>query len=297
MALGLGSKSLTWFDGKWHEGDHPVISATDHAAWLGSQVFDGARWFDGVTPDLDLHCARLLQSAKSFGMEPDITAEKLVELALEGVERFAPEDTALYIRPMMWARHSTSGIIDAEPDSAVSAMCIEEFPMPSISDYSLTVAPYRRPRQDMALTEAKASCLYPNNARISKWARDRGFSNALSLDIDDNVAETASSNVFAVYGKTVSTPEPTGCFLNGITRQRVIGLLRDNNVEVVERAMSVEDFEKADEIFVTGNIGKVTPVSRFQNRDLGAPKTAVLARELYFEYAHANGKPRLVKTA
>lgn len=286
--MALGGKSLTWFEGQWHEGDHPVIAATDHVAWLGTQVFDGARWFDGVMPDLELHCARLIRSAKALGMVPNVSEDELMVHILEGVRRFAPDKTALYIRPMMWSRDGSDGIIDLDPDSTACAICIEELPLPSIEGFSLTVAPYCRPRQDMALTEAKAGSLYPNNGRIMRWARERGFSNALSLDVDGHVAETASTNVFAVRDGVVFTPKPNGCFLNGLTRQRVIGLLRDSNVEVVETSMTVGDFDMADEIFATGNIAKVMPVSRFKDRELGLGHVSMKARQLYFDFAHGD---------
>jgi branched-chain amino acid aminotransferase len=137
----------------------------------------------------------------------------------------------------------------------------------------------------MALTEAKAGSLYANNARIMAYARNRGYSNALSLDIDGNVAETASTNVFLARDGVVFTPVPTGCFLNGLTRQRVIGLLRADGVEVAETSLTLEDFRKADEIFATGNIAKVMPVSKLEDRDLGIGPLSKRARDLYWDFA------------
>ncbi|SEO83633.1 branched-chain amino acid aminotransferase [Salinihabitans flavidus] len=283
MAVGKG-RVLTWFDGAWQDGNQPIIRAADHVAWLGSQVFDGARMFEGVMPDLDLHCARLIRSAEALGMVPNTTGPALTDIVREGAARFSP-NAELYIRPMMWACDSAGGVIDLDPESTAFAVCIEEMAMPPIEGFSLTVSPYCRPRQDMALTEAKAGSLYPNNARIMAHARKRGFSNALSLDIDGNVAETASTNVFMVRGGVVFTPEPTGCFLNGLTRQRVIGLLREDGVEVVETTLRVEDFHAAEEIFATGNIAKVMPVSRFETRDLGIGPVTRRARALYWDFA------------
>lgn len=283
MAIGNG-KIITWFDGDWHEGNLPIIRAADHVAWLGSQVFDGARRFQGVMPDLDRHCARLIRSARVLGMNPVTTAPDIEALVRDGVNYF-PDDATLYIRPMMWSCDSAPGIIGIDPDSTSFAICIEELGMPSIENYSLTVAPYRRPRQDMAMTEAKAGSLYPNNARVTSYAHEHGFSNALSLDIDDNVAETASSNVFMVRDGAVFTPVPTGCFLNGLTRQRVIGLLRADGVEVVETSLTVENFRTADEIFVTGNIAKVMPVSKLDERELGFGPLTRRTRELYWDFA------------
>lgn len=282
--MAVGKEIVTWVDGAWHRGNAPIIGAADHAAWLGSQVFDGARQFEGVRPDLDLHCERILRSAQAMGMIPPVDAAHVQGLMEEGCGMFAP-DAALYLRPMMWSRESTPGIIDAVADSTGFAICIEVLPMPEPGAFSLTVSPYCRPRPDMAMTDAKAGSLYANNARIMAEARSRGFSNALSLDVNGHVAETASTNVFMVRDGVVFTPVPNGMFLNGITRQRVIALLRADGVEVVETALTLADFDAAAEIFVTGNIAKVMPVARYEDRDLGAPRIGALARALYWDYA------------
>ena len=289
--MAIGGRILTWWEGAWHEGNIPVIRAADHVAWLGTQVFDGARKFDGVMPDLDLHCERLTRSARALGMETDMTGAQIEAIVRDGVACY-PAEAELYIRPMMWACDGSPGIIDLDPTTTAFSICIEELPMPAIEGFALTVAPFCRPRQDMALTEAKAGSLYPNNGRIMAYARARGFNNALSLDIDGFVAETASTNVFAVKDGVVFTPVPNGCFLNGLTRQRVIGLLRENGVDVREGQLTLADFEAADEIFCTGNIAKIMPVSRFQERILGIGPVTRRARELYFDFIHSLGQPR-----
>ena len=235
--MAVGKQIATWFEGKWHRGNVPVIRAADHAAWLGSGVFDGARQFEGRRPDLDLHCARIVKSAEAMGMIAPVDGDTVRGLLEEGCALFDKND-ALYLRPMMRACDSTPGIIDLEPESTGFALCIETLPMPEPGSFSLTVSPYCRPRPDMALTEAKAASLYANNGRIMADARKRGFSNALSRDFEGNVAETASTNVFAVRDGVVFTPVPNGTFLNGLTRQRVIGLLRDDGVEVVECSLA-----------------------------------------------------------
>lgn len=284
--MAVGKEIVTWFEGKWHKGNLPVIGAADHAAWLGSGVFDGARQFEGVRPDLDLHSARIVRSAEAMGMVSPVDGDTVKGLLEEGCKLF-PEGTDLYLRPMMWAKESTPGIIDPDPESTVFSICIETLPMPATGSFSLTVSPYFRPRPDMALTEAKAASLYANNGRIMADARRRGFSNALSRDFEGNVAETASTNVFLVRDGTVFTPTPNGTFLNGLTRQRVMGLLREDGVEVVECTLSVEDFHRAEEIFVTGNIAKVMPVARFEDRDLPQGPLTTRARETYWDWAHS----------
>ena len=289
--MAIGGRILTWFEGKWHEGNIPVIRAADHAAWLGSQVFDGARRFEGVMPDLDLHCERIVRSAEALGMNAPVTADRIKEIAVSGAAR-VDIGLDLYIRPMMWASDGSPGLIDPDPESTAFAVCLEVMPMPSSDGYSLTLAPFIRPRQDMALTQAKTGSLYPNNARIMAWARERGFSNALSCDVEGFVAETASTNVFMARGGSVFTPVPNGCFLNGITRQRVIRLLRADGIDVHETRLTIADFDSAEEIFVTGNIAKITPVSRYQKRVLGKGRITMRARKLYWDYAHSRRKPR-----
>jgi len=284
--MAVGKDIATWVEGRWQRGNLAVIGAADHGAWLGSGVFDGARQFDGCRPDLDLHSARLIASARAMGMVPNLDAATVQAILEEGCKLFPP-GAALYLRPMMWAADSAPGIIDLVPESTRFAACIEVLPMPRPGGFALTVSPYTRPRPDMALTEAKAASLYANNGRIMAEARARGFHNALSRDVNGHVAETASTNVFAVRDGVVFTPVPNGMFLNGITRQRVIGLLRADGVEVVETAMTVEDFHAAEEIFVTGNIAKVMPVARFEDRALPPGPVGARARSLYFDYAHS----------
>ncbi len=284
--MALSNNIVTWYEGKWHRGNAPIIGAADHAAWLGSQVFDGARQFERVRPDLILNCHRIVASAEAMGMNSPVSAETVFGLIEEGCKMFDP-DAALYLRPMMWAREGTPGIIDIDPDSTGFAICIEELPMPEIGTFSLTVSDYRRPRPDMAMTMAKAGSLYAHNGRIMADARKRGFSNALSLDIDDHVAETASTNVFLVRDNEVLTPVPNGTFLNGLNRQRVIKLLRADGVKVTETSLTVEDFAKADEIFATGNIAKVMPVARFEDRIMPDCPMTMRARCLYWDFAHS----------
>lgn len=284
--MAVGKEIVTWFEGRWHRGNAPIINAADHAAWLGSAVFDGARQFEGVRPDLDLHSARIIRSAQAMGMVAPVDAATVQGLLEEGCKLFPP-DAALYLRPMMWACDSTPGIIDLVPESTGFAICIETLPMPEPGSFSLAVSPYFRPRPDMALTEAKAASLYANNGRIMAEARARGFSNALSRDPEGNVAETASTNVFMVRDGVVFTPVPNGTFLNGLTRQRVIGLLSGDGIEVVETTLTIDDFHRAEEIFVTGNIAKVMPVARFEDRALPPGPVATRARQLYWDWAHS----------
>ena len=280
------SQTWNWFEGAWHEGNPPIIGPRSHAAWLGSSVFDGARVFEGVMPDLDKHCARVNRSAGSMGLKAKMDTQAIMDLVREGVGKFSP-GTALYVKPMYWGEAEGASTIVPDPESTGFCLSLFEAPMPTPGGFSVTKSPFRRPTLESMPTDSKAGCLYPNNARVLREARARGFDNALVCDALGNVAETGTSNVFMAKDGAVHTPAPNGTFLNGITRQRVIQLLRDDGVEVVEGTLTYEDFLGADEIFISGNYFKVMPVLRIDSRDLQPGPFYRKARDLYWSFAHS----------
>lgn len=283
--MAVSSTIRTYFNGSWHDGDVPIMKAADHAAWLGSSVFDGARFFNGVTPDLDQHCARTNASARALMMEPTISSEEMVEIAKEGLKGFA-DGAAVYIRPMYWATDGDASLIAPEADSTQFALCLEEIPMaPASATATLTRTQFRRPVLENAVVNAKAGCLYPNNARMLREARSKGFTNALALDAMGNVAETATANIFMVRDGEVFTPIPNGTFLAGITRARHIQNLKADGVTVHETVLGYKDFEEADEVFMSGNMSKVTPVVSFDDRQYQVGPVAKRVRDLYWDWA------------
>jgi branched-chain amino acid aminotransferase len=278
------SQTWTFFEGDWHDGNVPIMGPRTHAAWLGSVVFDGARAFEGVAPDLDRHCARVNQSAINFKLKPVVDTGIWLGLAREGIARFDPK-AELYIRPMYWPQTGSGVLFDAETTNW--CLCIYVAPMPPPSGSAITLSPFRRPTAETAPVDAKAACLYPNNSRALLEAQQRGFNNALMLDMLGNVAEFGNSNVFMAKDGIVYTPAPNGTFLAGITRQRVIDLLRGDGVTVVEAILRYSDFEGADEIFSSGNFAKVAPIIRIDDRALQPGPFYRRARKLYWDFAHA----------
>jgi branched-chain amino acid aminotransferase len=278
------SETWTFFDGDWHSGNVPIIGPRTHAFWQGSSVFDGARAFDGLTPDIDRHAARVNQSARALGLEPTMAPDDTVALIRDGLKKFESKE-AIYIRPMYWAEAGGYMGVPPDPSSTRFLLSLYVAPMQPPTGFSITVSPFRRPTIETMPTNAKAGCLYPNNARACTEARARGFDNALVLDMLGNVAETATSNIFMVKDGVAMTPVPNHSFLNGITRQRTIKLLRDAGQPVEERALTVADFLGADEIFSTGNYSKIVPVTRIEGRDLQPGPAGMKARKLYWDWA------------
>jgi branched-chain amino acid aminotransferase len=290
MSLSTPATSTTWTyaEGDWYEGNVALVGPRSHVFWLGSSVFDGARWFEGVAPDLDRHAARVNASAVSLGLKPSKNVDEIVGLTWDGLKRF-DGNTAVYIRPMYWAEHGGYMGVPADPESTRFCLCLYEAPMMAPSGFSITVSPFRRPTLETMPTNAKAGCLYPNNGRAILEAKKRGFDNALVMDMLGNVAETGSSNIFMVKDGQIFTPAPNGTFLSGITRARAITLAREAGMQVIEKTLSVADFLDADEIFSTGNHSKVVPVTRIEGRDLQPGPVAKKLRQLYWDWAHSAG--------
>ena len=283
--MAVGTNIRTYFDGQWHDGNATIMRAADHGAWLGSSVFDGARLFEGLTPDLDAHCDRVNRSAEALMLTPTITTEQMVELVQEGLETYVP-GTAVYIRPMYWAIDGDQTAIVPKENSTGFAICLEAIPMaPQTASATLTTTRFRRPVLESAVVNAKAGCLYPNNARMIREARAKGFSNALVADAMGHVAETATANILMVRDGEVFTPFPNGTFLAGITRARHIKNLRADGVTVHETVLSFDDFHEADEVFMSGNMNKVTPVTTLDDTQYQVGPIARRVREMYWDWA------------
>jgi branched-chain amino acid aminotransferase len=277
--------TLTFWNGTWHDGSPALMGPRDHGFWLGSIVFDGGRAYGGCGPDLDQHSARVVRSARALGLNPTKTAEEILALSHEAVRKFG-NTAELYVRPMFWATKGGPGPISIDPDSTQFCLCVYVAPLPTGPGLSLGLCrTIRRPTPESAPTAAKASCLYPNSSRGVAEMLARGFQNGIVLDALGNVAETCSSNIFLVKDGVAITPVPNGTFLAGVTRGRTIQLLRDAGTRVEERTVTPAELESADEMFTTGNAGKVQPVIRYEHRDLQPGPVARKAAQLYRDFA------------
>ncbi len=287
--MAAGTNLRTYFDGTWHAGNVPVMRAGDHGAWLGSTVFDGARYVEGIAPDLDKHLERVNRSAEALMITPTVSVEDMLEIVWEGL-RLYPEGTPVYIRPMYWGIDSDPGGLGILPSKQETgfAVCLEEIPIAAPdATTTLTRTRFRRPVLDDAVVNAKAGSLYPNNARMIAEAKAKGYGNALVADAIGNVAESASANVFMVKDGVLFTPVANGTFLSGITRARHISNAKAVGIEVQEIVLSFEDFEDADEVFLSGNMHKVTPVTEFDGSFYQHGPMTKRLRDLYWEWAHS----------
>lgn len=271
------------------------MMTTTNAAWLGNTVFDGARYFEGVTPDIEHHCARVVASAQTLNMRPFLTADEIVNMVKVGCRHFEPSK-ALYIRPMYWIE---DGMGASLPDSTKFALVIQAVPMPDPKQgFSACLSSLQKPHPNTAPTRAKATCLYPQLNLALHQAKQKGFDNAVMLDADGNVAEFTMQNLMYVKDGVIFTPAPNGMLLNGITRQRSIGLLKELGYDVVEKTVKPDELVDADEIISTGNHGKIIPCTRYEDRTLPQGPVYQNLREAYWKFAlSGESRPLIIEAA
>ena len=281
----IGTNIRTYFEGRWHEGDIAVMKAADHGIWQGSSVFDGARMFDGLVPDLAKHCARVNDSARALMITPTMDPGEMEAVIREGLRAYG-RGAAVYVRPMYWALDGSDlGVAPAQGATGF-AISLEQVAMPA-AEFQTTVTRtrFRRPVLEDNVCNAKAGCLYPNNARMLVEAKAKGFGNALVADAMGNLAESATANVFLVKDGALFTPIPNGTFLAGITRARHIANARAAGIEVHETVLSFEDAHAADEVFLSGNFAKVTSVRAFDGTEYRSRAMTERMRGLYMDWA------------
>jgi branched-chain amino acid aminotransferase len=251
-----------WYDGAFVPWSDAKLHVLSHGLHYGSSVFEGERAYGGRIFKSEEHTERLLASARELGFEIPWSAEQINSAKEETLARMNLADA--YIRPVAWRGSEMMGI-SAQKNTIHLAIAAWEWPSyfapeERLKGIRLDMADYRRPDPRTAPFKAKAAGLYMI-CTISKHAAEaKGYTDALMLDWRGQVAEATGANVFFVKDGKIHTPTPD-CFLNGITRQTVIGLARDRGIEVVERVIMPEELSSFEQCFVTGTAAEVTPVS------------------------------------
>jgi branched-chain amino acid aminotransferase len=250
-----------WYDGRlvpWRDAKLHVLT---HALHYASCVFEGERVYNGKVFRLDDHNARLINSGKILGFEVPASMDDLTKATLELVKANNIIDG--YVRPVAWRGAEMMGV-SAQASKIHLALAAWDWPAyfsPEARAKGIRMkwAKWARPAPNTAPTQAKAAGLYMICTMSKHDAEAEGYDDALMLDWRGQLAEATGANVFLVINGELHTPTPD-CFLNGITRQTVIGLARARGIKVVERAIMPDELAKADEVFLTGSAAEVTPV-------------------------------------
>ena len=251
-----------WLDGEMVEWRDAKVHILTHALHYASSVFEGERCYDGKIFKGHEHSLRLIESARLLDMKSPYTAEE-IDAAKEAVLK-ANNFTNAYVRAVMWR--------GSGPDMGVSAannpvrMAVAAWEWGSYygdakwQGAKLDVAKWKRPSPETIPTAAKAAGLYMICTMSKHAAEAKGCSDALFMDYRGYVAEATGANIFFIKDGEVHTPL-ADAFLNGITRQTIIQMLKDQGKTVHERHIKPEELNDFQECFLTGTAAEVTPVA------------------------------------
>ncbi len=250
-----------WYDGKlvpWRDAKLHVLT---HALHYASSVFEGERVYGGQVFKLKEHSARLVKSAELLGFKIPYSVAEIDRATNDTVKANGIVDG--YVRPIAWRGSEMMGV-SAQNNKIHLAIAVWEWPSyfspeARMKGIRLKISEWQRPDPKTAPVHAKAAGLYMICTLSKHKAEQEGFDDALMLDWRGQVAEATGANVFFVMGDEIHTPKPD-CFLDGITRQTVIGLAKNRQIKVVERAIMPEEMAKASECFLTGTAAEITPV-------------------------------------
>jgi branched-chain amino acid aminotransferase len=251
-----------WYDGQLVEWKEAKVHVLTHGLHYASSVFEGERAYGGEIFKSRQHTERLIQSGKTL----DFTIPYSVD-EIEAAKRLVLEKNNLvdaYVRPIAW-RGSEELSVPARNNKVHLAIAAWVWPSyfsveEKLKGIRLEWSRWKRPSPETIPYSAKAAGLYMICTLSKDAAMANGYSDALMLDYRGYVAEATGANVFFIKGDEIVTPKPD-VFLNGITRQTVIELAKQNGYKVTERHMMPEELANFDECFLTGTAAEVTPVS------------------------------------
>jgi branched-chain amino acid aminotransferase len=250
-----------WMNGTlvpWRDARVHVLT---HALHYASCVFEGERVYDGRIFKLREHTLRLADSSSKLGFDLPHDIATLEQACRQVVAANGIADG--YVRPLAWRGAEMMGVSaqNCRINVAIAAWTWPAYftPEARLKGIRMTRAIYDRPAPNTAPTQSKAAGLYMICTLSKHEAEAKGYDDALMLDYRGYLAEGTGANLFLVIDGRLHTPLPD-CFLDGITRQTVIGLARGRGIEVIERHIKPEELSDADEVFLTGTAVEVTPV-------------------------------------
>ncbi len=259
-----------WFDGQLVQGPEAKIHVMSHGLHYASSVFEGVRAYGGRIFKLREHSARLLASAKMLGFEIPYSVEEIDRACTDTLAAAGLEEA--YVRPIAWL--GSEDLKVSSHDNRVH-LAVGVWPWGSyfapeerMRGIRLNLAPYKRPSPETAPTAAKAAGLYMICTLSKNQAENAGYQDALMLDWRGYIAEATGANIFLIRDGEIHTPTPD-CFLNGITRQTVIALAKDQGLTVHERHIPFDELGAFSEVFLTGSAAEVTPVREIDCGDQG----------------------------
>lgn len=288
-----------WMDGKIVKWDEAKIHVKTHALHYGTGVFEGIRGYsfnDNIYIfRLKSHLDRMYYSAKLYRMEIPYTYEQLTSAIKETIKINKIKETC-YIRPIVYRGYGPLGLnpLKSPVNVAIYAIPFKEYLGAGVLEKGITclVSSWERISPRALPPEAKACGNYLNSVLARLEAVEKGYTEAIMLDHRGFVSEGTGENIFIVRGGKVYTPPLYSSTLEGITRDTLIQLFKSElGIDVVITDLTRCDLYKADEVFICGTAGEVTPVVRIDSTDIGDRKPGEITLKIQKVYLETvNGK-------
>jgi branched-chain amino acid aminotransferase len=262
-----------WMDGKLIEWRDANVHILTHAMHYASSVFEGERCYSGKIFKSLEHTKRLHTSANLIDFEIPFSVDEIEAAKMETLKANGLTDA--YVRPVAWRGSGEDMGVAAKRNKVQLAIAVWEwgnyYGDAKTKGAKLDIAKWKRPSPETAPSQAKAAGLYMIATMSKHAAEAKGCSDALMFDYRGYVAEATGANMFFVKNGEVHTPTPDA-FLNGITRQTVIDMLREKGINVIERHIMPEELEGFEQCWLTGTAAEVTPVGQIgdYNFEVGA---------------------------
>ena len=261
-----------WLDGQMVDWRAANVHLLTHALHYASSVFEGERAYGGKIFESRKHSERLLESGRQLDVPIPWTVDQIEEAKYAALEANGLTDA--YVRAVAWR--------GAGPDMGVASagnpihlgVAVWEWGAyygdAKMKGAKLDISKWKRPSPETIPCKAKAAGLYMICTMSKHAAEAKGCSDALMMDYRGYVAEATGANIFFVKDGEVHTPKPD-CFLNGITRQTVVGMLKERGVTVHERHIMPDEMEGMEQCWLTGTAAEVTPVGEIEEGDGARP--------------------------
>ena len=251
-----------WLDGSFVEWNRAKTHIINQGLHYASAVFEGERSYNGKIFKSEEHTKRFFKSAKTVGIEIPFSEDQINKAKNELIIKMNFKDC--YVRPFAWRGSNLMGLSTKKSNVHVSIAVWNDwttyYKLEDMKEgLSLITSPWKRPAPDSIPFEAKASGPYLICTLSKSFAEEKGYNEALMLDYRGYVAEATSSNIFMIKDNDIHTPIPD-CFLNGITRQTVIEMVKSQGFNLIERYIKPEELDTFEEIFLTGTAAEITPV-------------------------------------
>ena len=282
----MDENSIIWIDGLLYEGQNAKIHILTHSLHYGTAVFEGIRCYKtqkGLAIfRLEDHLKRLFESAKIYFMNIEYSKKELEDAIINTIKKNELDEC--YIRPLVYFGHGKMGVypLNNKVSVSIAVWKWDEYLKKENDEQGirLMVSSWMRIDGRTMPVHAKATANYANSALARIEAIKFGFDEAILLNTAGKVVEASAENIFIVKNKTLITPPISSGSLEGITRDTVLALAKEDDILIEIRDISKDELYLADEIFLTGTAAEIKSVGEIDNRMIGNGKTGTITKRM-----------------